>query len=62
MWVRGHTGVIGNEEADRRAALEVYQERTGAYPGLVTPAGNTPYTTNLNTSHGAGGVSRASPT
>ena len=39
MWVKGHTGVRGNEEADRRAREEV---RTGEWKnatGIATPWG-----------------------
>jgi len=39
MWVRGHTGVRGNEEADKRAKEEVEAgERRGAV-GVATPRG-----------------------
>jgi len=37
MWVRGHQGVQGNEEADRRAKREVRLGRKT--PGVVTPQG-----------------------
>ena len=37
MWVRGHQGTRGNEEADRRAKREVRLGRKT--PGVATPQG-----------------------
>ena len=39
MWVQGHSGVQGNEEADRRAGREVYLGSPTAQPDIATPAG-----------------------
>jgi len=39
MWVRGHTGVQGNEEADKRARQEVKAGRRGRQAGMATPGG-----------------------
>ena len=39
MWVRGHAGTKGNEEADRRAKLRAYRGRVMSEPNVLTPAG-----------------------
>lgn len=39
MWVRGHAGVWGNEEADRRANLRAYGGRVMQCVERMTPAG-----------------------
>jgi len=39
MWVRGHTGVRGNEEADRRAKREVEGSEWRCAAGIATPWG-----------------------
>ena len=39
IWVKGHSGVRGNEEADRRANLIAYEGRVVGRPDRVTPAG-----------------------
>jgi len=37
MWVRGHTGVQGNEEADKRARAEVTAGEWRSAAGIATP-------------------------
>lgn len=39
MWVRGHQGIAGSEEADRRAKFEAEMGRRIHQPGIATPAG-----------------------
>jgi len=39
MWVRGHTGVQGNEEADKRARGEVMAGEWRSAAGIATPWG-----------------------
>ena len=39
MWVRGHQGVRGNEEADRRAGREVRAGKRRRAVGIATPWG-----------------------
>jgi len=39
MWVRGHTGVQGNEEADKRAKAEVAAGEWQNAAGIATPRG-----------------------
>lgn len=39
MWVKGHSGVAGNEDADRRANLRAYGGRVTGMPNVITPAG-----------------------
>jgi len=39
MWVKGHDGVQGNEEADARAKAEVKRGRRMHKPDIATPAG-----------------------
>ena len=39
MWVRGHAGTKGNEEADRRAKIRAYGGRVMSEPNLLTLAG-----------------------
>ena len=39
MWVRGHQGVQGNEEADARAKREVKAGRRRKQAGIATPGG-----------------------
>jgi len=39
MWVKGHSGVGGNEEADGRAKREVWMGERMHWPDIVTPAG-----------------------
>jgi len=39
MWVRGHTGVKGNEEADARAKAEVEAGERRSAAGITTPGG-----------------------
>jgi len=38
MWVKGHGGVPGNEEADRKATMEVWMGERMCRPDIVTPA------------------------
>ena len=39
MWVKGHSGVEGNEEADKRAKREVEMGQRSQKPMIATPAG-----------------------
>ena len=39
MWVKGHNGVEGNEQADTRAKREVWLGERMHWPDIVTPAG-----------------------
>jgi len=39
MWVKGHSGEVRNEEADRRAKMEVEMGWRMQKPDIVTPAG-----------------------
>jgi len=39
MWVKGHTGVRGNEEAERRARAEVMAGEWRSAAGIATPWG-----------------------
>jgi len=39
MWAKGHSGVVGNEEADVRARMEVWMGERMHWPDIVTPAG-----------------------
>ena len=39
MWVRGHAGTKGNEDADRRAKIRAYGGRVTNQPSVLTPAG-----------------------
>ena len=39
MWVKGHAGVRGNEEADRAAKIRAYGGRVMQRPDQITPAG-----------------------
>jgi len=39
MWVKGHSGVAGNEIADRRAKVAVMKGQWDSKPSLATPAG-----------------------
>jgi len=39
MWVKGHSGVKGNEQADERAKEWVMKGQWGSEPSLATPAG-----------------------
>jgi len=42
MWVRGHQGEAGNEEADKRAKREVRMEERMHMPDITTPAFGKP--------------------
>jgi len=39
MWVKRHGGVAGNEEADRKAKMDVWMKERMCRPDIVTPAG-----------------------
>jgi len=39
MWVKGHGGVEGNEQADSRAKREVWMGERMHWPDIATPAG-----------------------
>ena len=39
MWVKGHSGVEGNEKADERAKEWVMRVQWGSEPSTATPAG-----------------------
>ena len=39
MWVRGHTGIAGNEAVDRKESIIVYRGRVGQLLDQATPAG-----------------------
>jgi len=39
MWVRGHQGEEGNEEADKMAKREVLMRQRMHKPDIATPAG-----------------------
>ena len=39
MWVRGHAGIKGNEDADRGAKIRAYGGRVTNQPSILTPAG-----------------------
>jgi len=39
MWMRGHQGEEGNEEADKRAEMEVEMGRRVGGADIATPAG-----------------------
>lgn len=39
VWVKGHSGIEGNEQADRRVKHTVMRGQLLSEPSLVTPAG-----------------------
>ena len=39
IWVRGHSGIEGNEAVDRRAKMEVWMREWMHLPDIATPAG-----------------------
>jgi len=39
MWVRGHQGMVSNEEVDRSAKREVWLGERMCRPDIVTPVG-----------------------